>query len=149
MRATTRFGAVTPLHLAAERGSGPIVSLLIKGGADVDARTGTGATALMFAAASGDVAAVKALIDGGADIEAKERDREHPQGVEPEAHQEARDEERSCDLGAPEAAGGGEQAADLRPDDPRIPGTRGEDEDSFPRGPAECPNRGLRGRSWA
>ena len=50
--------------------------MLVKAGADVDARTGTGATALMFAAASGDTVSVKALIAGGADLEAKERERE-------------------------------------------------------------------------
>jgi ankyrin repeat protein len=76
VRATTRFGAITPLHLAAERGSGPVVTLLVKGGADANARSSTGATPLMFAAASGDTAAITALLDAGADIEAKERDRE-------------------------------------------------------------------------
>jgi ankyrin repeat protein len=66
VKATTRFGAITPLHLAAERGAGAIVAALVKAGADANAATATGATPLMFAAGAGDVASIAALIDAGA-----------------------------------------------------------------------------------
>jgi ankyrin repeat protein len=74
-RAETRFGAYTPLHLAAERGSALIVKTLISAGAAVDARTSTGATALMLASGSGDTPSVAALIDAGANVNAREDDR--------------------------------------------------------------------------
>src|SRR5262249_34978586 len=65
----------TPLHLAAERGSAPIVKALIGAGAPVNARTSTGATALMLAAAAGDASGIAALVDAGADVNAAESDR--------------------------------------------------------------------------
>src|SRR5262249_30285568 len=77
-RAATQFGAYTALHLAAERGSGPVVKALIGAGAPVDARTSTGATALMLAAAAGDTAAMSALIGAGAHVNATESDRLQP-----------------------------------------------------------------------
>ena len=77
MRATTRFGAITPLHLAAERGAAPVVSAARQGrrrrrrphqhrrdAADVRRRVGRHRRRST------------ALLDAGADVEAKERDRE-------------------------------------------------------------------------
>jgi len=73
MRATTRLGAYTPLMLAAKNGHGPVVSALVKAGAEVAGANTTGTTPLMLAAASGDVTAVRALLEGGADVHAKEK----------------------------------------------------------------------------
>jgi ankyrin repeat protein len=67
-QATTRIGGFTPLHLAGQNGRAAAVAALLKGGAEVDARTSTGATPLMLAAASGDADAVIALAEGGADV---------------------------------------------------------------------------------
>src|ERR1051325_5130472 len=39
--AVPRIGQYTPLHLAAQAGSAPVVRALLKGGADVNARTTT------------------------------------------------------------------------------------------------------------
>jgi ankyrin repeat protein len=75
VKATTRIGSYTPLILAAQHGSASVIEPLLKGGADVNAKTSNGTTPLMFAAASGDVAAVKTLIDHGADVKAKESTR--------------------------------------------------------------------------
>src|SRR6478736_1673192 len=71
-RATTRIGAYTPLLLAAKSGNAEVIDPLVKAGADVNAATSNGTTALMFAAASGNVAAVQALVEHGADVNAKE-----------------------------------------------------------------------------
>ena len=51
-----------------------MVQLLIDGGADVNAKTEDGSTALYQAAYRGYEAAVKLLIDGGADVNAKTKD---------------------------------------------------------------------------
>jgi uncharacterized protein len=75
VRATTRIGGYTPLLLAAERGYAEVLEPLIKGGADVNAKTSNGTTPLMFAAASGNADAVKTLLDRGADVNAKESTR--------------------------------------------------------------------------
>jgi ankyrin repeat protein len=75
VRATTRIGGYTPLLLAAERGYADVMQPLIKGGADVNAKTANGTTPLMFAAASGNADAVKTLLDRGADVNAKESTR--------------------------------------------------------------------------
>jgi ankyrin repeat protein len=71
-KAVTRIGAYTPLHVASEVGSGPVVAALVAAGADAKATSSTGVTALHLAAMSGSVAAVTALIDHGADVNAKE-----------------------------------------------------------------------------
>ncbi|MGQ0650262.1 MAG: ankyrin repeat domain-containing protein [Gemmatimonadaceae bacterium] len=72
VKATTRIGAYTPLHVASQVGSGPVVVALLTAGADVNAATTDGATPLHFAALAGDAAAVKALIERNADINARE-----------------------------------------------------------------------------
>jgi ankyrin repeat protein len=71
-KGVTRIGAYTPLHVASEVGSGPVVAALLAAGADPKATTSTGVTALHLAAMSGSVAAVTALIDRGADVNAQE-----------------------------------------------------------------------------
>ena len=73
VRATTRLGGYTPLHLASQRGHEAVIERLIKGGANPNLATATGATPLMLAAASGHVAAVKQLAAQKADLNARER----------------------------------------------------------------------------
>jgi ankyrin repeat protein len=75
VKATTRIGAYTPLLLAAKDGYAAVMEPLIKGGADVNARTSNGTTPLMFAAASGHLDAVTTLLDHGADVNAVESTR--------------------------------------------------------------------------
>ena len=53
VRATTRLGGITPLHLASQAGHAQVVAALIAAGADAERATATGATALMLAARSG------------------------------------------------------------------------------------------------
>ena len=72
VRATTRLGGYTPLHLASQRGHDAAIEALLKGGANPNLPTVTGATPLMLAAASGHVAAVKQLLAHKADVNAKE-----------------------------------------------------------------------------
>jgi len=72
VKATTRIGNYTPLHIASKAGSGAIVRALLKAGSDPNATTASGATALHFAAASGSVDAVNALLDKKADPNARE-----------------------------------------------------------------------------
>ena len=55
------------LAAAAARGDGPLVSALLRSGADPNARDVSGRPALLLAAASGNAAAVAALLLGGAD----------------------------------------------------------------------------------
>ncbi|HUU34035.1 MAG TPA: ankyrin repeat domain-containing protein [Vicinamibacterales bacterium] len=72
VKATSRLGRYTPLHLASESGFGPVVTALLGRGADANAATTTGATPLMLAAQSGNVATVAALLDATADVNAAE-----------------------------------------------------------------------------
>ena len=72
VKATTRIGDYTPLHVASEVGSATVVLALLKAGADPKALTTTGVTPLHLAAVSGNVAAIKALVDAGADVNARE-----------------------------------------------------------------------------
>jgi ankyrin repeat protein len=71
-KAVTRIGAYTPLHVASEAGSGPIVVALLKAGADPAALTTTGVTPLHLAALAGSVPAITALLDRGANANVKE-----------------------------------------------------------------------------
>src|SRR6266545_5073612 len=73
--AATKAGAnaaddrgTTPLMHAAAIGSGESVKLLLKAGANVNARNGLGVTALIFGAM--DPVKVKLLVDAGADVNA-------------------------------------------------------------------------------
>jgi ankyrin repeat protein len=72
VRATTRLGGYTALHLASKAGHVPVMKALLDRGAAAGAATTTGATALMLAAASGNAEAVALLLDKGADANVKE-----------------------------------------------------------------------------
>src|SRR5262245_15576986 len=70
VKAVTTTGA-TPLHFAAASGSAESATILLDGGADVNAREPQWQqTPLMFAAASGRNAVVKVLLARGADVKA-------------------------------------------------------------------------------
>jgi ankyrin repeat protein len=72
VKAVTRIGNYTPLHIASKSGSGAVVRALLKAGSDPNVLTTSGATALHFAAASGSVDAVNALLDKKADPNVRE-----------------------------------------------------------------------------
>jgi ankyrin repeat protein len=72
VRATTRLGGYTPLHLASQTGTRAVIDALVGRGADVNARASSGATALMLAAAAGNAPVVQALLEHGADANATE-----------------------------------------------------------------------------
>ena len=72
VRARTRLGRYTPLHVAAQAGAGAALQRLLDAGADVNAATSSGTTPLMLAAASGDATLVTRLLDKGAEPNAKE-----------------------------------------------------------------------------
>ncbi len=72
VRATTRLGGYTPLMLAAQQGSAPVVDVLLKAGSDPKATTSNGTTPLMLAAAAGRTDAITALIDAGSELNATE-----------------------------------------------------------------------------
>lgn len=64
--------AKTALHLASEGRSEGIITLLLRAGAELEAKIeSTGATPLMMAARAGSEAAVQALLKAGADVQAK------------------------------------------------------------------------------
>jgi ankyrin repeat protein len=73
VRATSRLGRHTPLHVASQGGASAVVTALVGRGADVGAVTSTGATPLMMAAQAGQVATVAALLEAKADVNAVER----------------------------------------------------------------------------
>ncbi|MEQ1694014.1 MAG: ankyrin repeat domain-containing protein, partial [Gemmatimonas sp.] len=70
--ATTRIGALTPLHLAAQNASAGVVRALLRANADVRVMTGDSVTVLHLAAMGGDTAIVGALLRAGAEINATE-----------------------------------------------------------------------------
>jgi ankyrin repeat protein len=74
LRATTRIGDYTPLHVASKSGNAAVVKALLDAGGDAKAVTTSGATALHFAAAAGSPDAISALVDHGADINARENE---------------------------------------------------------------------------
>ena len=70
--ATTRIGAFTPLHIAAQNGSAPVVRALLAAKADIRALNENGVTVLHFAAMSGDTSIIAALLRAGAEVNATE-----------------------------------------------------------------------------
>ena len=71
VRRANRDGA-TPLWLAAENGSVPMIGKLLEAGADANERTLNGETPLMMAARNGNIAALNLLLDRKADPSLKE-----------------------------------------------------------------------------
>jgi ankyrin repeat protein len=70
--ATTRIGAYTPLHMAAENAQAAVVRALLRAKADARATTAEGITPLHLAAVGGDTAIVGAILRAGADVNAAE-----------------------------------------------------------------------------
>ena len=67
VRATTRLGGYTPLHLASQAGAAPVIEPPGRRAAPTSTRaTATGATPLMLAAASGNADAVSVLLEHSA-----------------------------------------------------------------------------------
>lgn len=64
----------TPLHLAARSSHPAVVTVLLKQGAEVDARDAQGRTPLWWAAGRGQVGTVTALLNAGADPKLRDRD---------------------------------------------------------------------------
>jgi ankyrin repeat protein len=75
-QAKLTYGAIneTLLHAAAYDGQPDIVKLLLKLGADVDARSSCERTPLHLAAGQGYLDIIEILVRNGADIEAKDRE---------------------------------------------------------------------------
>jgi len=65
------FAKADQLHDAAEKGDVTKVKQLLNAGADVNAKTNTGSTALIIAAGQGHIEVVEALLDNKADVNAK------------------------------------------------------------------------------
>ncbi|MCV9997104.1 ankyrin repeat domain-containing protein [Pararhizobium sp. YC-54] len=62
----------TPLHAAAAQDDVAAIQRLLSAGAPIDARDGSGATALLVATHTNNVNAAEALINAGADVNAKD-----------------------------------------------------------------------------
>ena len=68
----------TRLHQAAANNAAATVSQLLAEGAEIDARNGSGATALLVATHANAVDAARVLIEAGADVNAKDRIEDSP-----------------------------------------------------------------------
>lgn len=68
----------TPLHAAAAAGDAATVEKLLSAGAAIDARDGSGATALLAATHANKIETAKVLIDAGADVNAKDNIEDSP-----------------------------------------------------------------------
>jgi ankyrin repeat protein len=66
-------GGLTPLHLAAVEDSVAVAALLVRWGADIDARAESGAIPLHWAAVSGSNRVAELLIERGADVNARDK----------------------------------------------------------------------------
>lgn len=66
------------LHKAAAAGDAATVKTLLARGADIDARDGSGATALLVATHANKVEAARVLIEAGADVNAKDNIEDSP-----------------------------------------------------------------------
>jgi len=74
----TNSDGFTPLHLAASEGHGPLIEILIKFGAQADARTNNFRTPLHIACLRGNLSVLQALVQHSADINAKDIDGNTP-----------------------------------------------------------------------
>ena len=74
----TNSDGFTPLHLASSEGHAPLIEILIKFKAQVDARTNNFRTPLHIACLRGNLSVIQALIQHGADINAKDIDSNTP-----------------------------------------------------------------------
>ncbi len=72
LEAVTRIGAYTPLHVASEVGSAPVVAALLAAGSKATALATTGVTPLHLAALGGSGIAIKALLERGVDVNVRE-----------------------------------------------------------------------------
>jgi ankyrin repeat protein len=74
----TNSDGFTPLHLAASEGHAPLIEILMKFGAQVEARTNNFRTPLHIACLRGNLTVIQALVQHGADINAKDIDGNTP-----------------------------------------------------------------------
>lgn len=72
VRATTRLGGYTPLHLAGRGGHAEVARLILERGADPDVFTATGVTAMHFAADADAAGVIRELAAHGGDVDARD-----------------------------------------------------------------------------
>ncbi len=72
VKATTRLGGYTPLHLAARNGGTDVARVLLDGGADPNRFTTTGVTAAHFAADADAADVIRLLAARGANVDARD-----------------------------------------------------------------------------
>lgn len=72
---------VTPLHLAAGAGNGPVTALLVRSGAGLNVADADGETPLHHAARKGTMDSLKVLVESGADINPRTKEGKTPLGL--------------------------------------------------------------------